>query len=54
MKLPSNRTLLIVAVVLIAGWLLLRSRALASAQLPWNRGQAGSIFQTGLQMGGGQ
>lgn len=54
MKLPSNRTLLIIAVVLVGAWLLLRSRGMGSASLPWNRGQAGSIFQSGLQMGGGQ
>lgn len=53
MKLPSNRTLVIIAVVLIGAWLILRSRG-GMGQLPWNQGQAGSIFQAGLQMGGGQ
>lgn len=53
MKLPSNRNLLILAAVLIGAYLLLRP-SLSTAQLPWNRGQAGSIFQPGLKMGGGQ
>ena len=47
----SNRNLLILAAVLIGGWLLLRQ--MPPSQLPWNKGQAGSIF-SGLQGGGGQ
>lgn len=53
MRLPGNRTLLVVAAVLIGAWLLLRQAGMNSASLPWNRGQAGSIFQGGLG-GGGQ
>lgn len=53
MSLPGNRTLVVVAVVLIAAWLVLRSRGSIDS-LPWNQGQAGSIFQPGLHMGGGQ
>lgn len=54
MRLPNNRTLLILLAVLAGAWLLLRSQSrLSTSQLPWNRGQAGSIFQGG-QMGGGQ
>jgi hypothetical protein len=47
----SNRTLLIIGAVLIGGWLLLRQQG--PSQLPWNVGQAGSIF-SGLRGGGGQ
>jgi len=47
----SNRNLLILAGVLIGGWLLLCS--MPPSELPWNKGQAGSIF-SGLQGGGGQ
>lgn len=54
MRLPGNRTLLIIVAVLVVAWLVLRSRGMSSASLPWNRGQAGSIFQSGLHMGGGQ
>ena len=48
----SQRNLLILAAVLIAGWLFLRHQA-SMSELPWNKGQAGSIF-SGLQGGGGQ
>lgn len=47
----SNRTLLVIAVALIGTWLLLR--ASGKSPLPWNVGQAGSIFG-GTQGGGGQ
>ena len=53
LRLPDNRTLLIVAVGLVAVWFVLRSQGMNPSQLPWNKGQAGSIFQGGL-MGGGQ
>jgi hypothetical protein len=46
------RTLLIVGVLLVVGWCLLRTGQ--RVPLPWNQGQAGSIFQPGLKMGGGQ
>ena len=48
----TNRNLLILAAVLIGGWLLLRGTGHVS-RLPWNVGQAGSIFQSG-HGGGGQ
>lgn len=47
----SSRTLLVIAVALIGTWLLLR--ASGNSPLPWNQGQAGSIFQGG-HGGGGQ
>lgn len=48
----SNRNLLIIAAVLIGAWFVLLKQT-APSQLPWNVGQAGSIFQGG-QGGGGQ
>lgn len=54
MKLPGNRTLLIVAVALVALWFVLRRGGVNVSQLPWNQGQAGTIFQPGAHMGGGQ
>jgi hypothetical protein len=48
----SNRNLIILAAVLIGGWLFFQHQAM-SGELPWNKGQAGSIF-SGLQGGGGQ
>jgi len=50
-KLPDNRSLLILAALLVGGWLLLRHNG--PLPQPWNVGQAGSIF-SGLQGGGGQ
>jgi len=49
----SNRNLIILAAVLIGAWLLLRHAPRSASSLPWNRGQAGSIFQSGYG-GGGQ
>ena len=53
MRLPSDRNLLIIAAVVIVAWVVLHARSTATAALPWNRGQAGSIFQGG-HGGGGQ
>ena len=50
----TNRNLLIVLAVVVVAWLALRSHTLRTSNLPWNRGQAGTIFQPGAQMGGGQ
>ena len=47
-----HRNLLLVVVVLAGAWLFIRSRT--QPALPWNVGQAGSIFQPGARMGGGQ
>jgi hypothetical protein len=47
----SNRNLLILAAALIVGWLVLHR--MQGGALPWNQGQAGSIF-SGLHGGGGQ
>lgn len=53
MRLPRIKTnhLVLLLLVLAGCWLYLRSR---NMPMPWNVGQAGSIFQPGLQMGGGQ
>jgi hypothetical protein len=48
----KNRTLVVVLVVVVGAWLFLRQQA-AAVPLPWNQGQAGSIF-SGLRGGGGQ
>lgn len=48
----KNKHLVVILVVVVAAWLFLRQMA-ASKPLPWNVGQAGSIF-SGLQGGGGQ
>ena len=49
-----NRHLVILLVVLAAAWFYLRY--LRQGPLPWNVGQAGSIFQAaqGANFGGGQ
>lgn len=48
----KNRTLLIILGVVVVGWFLMRGTGHVS-NLPWNVGQAGSIFQGG-HGGGGQ
>lgn len=47
-----NRTLVLIVIALVAAYVVLRGR-LNVNQLPWNQGQAGTIFGSG-HYGGGQ
>ena len=47
-----NRTLLLIVIVLVVAYFVVRGR-FDVRNLPWNRGQAGTIFPTG-HYGGGQ
>lgn len=49
----SHQGLVALAAVLLGAWLLLRYQHSAGHPLPWNQGQAGSIFGGG-HGGGGQ
>jgi hypothetical protein len=52
-RLPRTQTLVIILLVLGGAWLWMHAQRGGTGSLPWNRGQAGSIFQGG-HMGGGQ